>query len=252
MKPAIVFTTFIAALLIFAFWLSVSDEIRAEDELTTQTLHFLHVSEQGLACADCHARSTAIEQETCPTCHDAVDFDELLATFRGTMTTASAPQRLPELIMHHEKHPVEVACQQCHHRFETIGAVPIRENLSMQDCMICHSDRNGPLKCAVCHGTDSPEPPLNHHADFRKNHGIAAASNQQDCALCHQEAYCQDCHEGINLQGRIHPLNFEQTHFLEALGQTQDCLVCHETRQFCVDCHRQRMVLTHPLGYSWA
>ncbi len=97
-----------------------------------------------------------------------------------------------------------------------------------------------------------PAPPADHTQDFRRAHGLKAGVDPLRCSKCHRQSFCQDCHEGENLQGTIHPLNFRQTHGFEALGQVQDCLVCHENREFCTDCHRQSGVINHPLGTGWA
>jgi hypothetical protein len=96
--------------------------------------------------------------------------------------------------------------------------------------------------------------PGDHADDWRRAHGPRAELDHRRCSMCHTQSFCQDCHEGINLQGRIHPLNFVQTHPLEARGQEEDCLTCHQTRQFCLDCHQQpgRRIINHPGGLFWA
>lgn len=138
-------------------------------------------------------------------------------------------------------------------------------------CTDCHGVELTIQKdfCAECHDADEvegllvkfsaqvaeigpPQPPADHTMDFRRAHGASASVDRDYCSRCHREDFCQDCHEGINISGRIHPLNFKATHFFDAQGQEEDCLVCHETRQFCTDCHRRNMVLPHMLGPGWA
>ncbi len=68
---------------------------------------------------------------------------------------------------------------------------------------------------------------------------------------CHQQSFCQDCHEGDNLDRLTHPHNFEFTHALAAQGKERECAVCHTQRSFCIDCHRDNLVLPHNHPSGW-
>lgn len=140
-------------------------------------------------------------------------------------------------------------CEDCHAPHQTIKT---------ETCANCHEpgDVKGYVKKfseqAALPGM-APRP-RDHADDFRRAHGPQAELNPTRCTTCHAQRFCQDCHEGVNLQGNIHPLNFVQTHPFEARGQEEECLTCHQTRQFCEDCHLQpgHRAINHPVGPGWA
>lgn len=139
-----------------------------------------------------------------------------------------------------------MGCKDCHVQ----GQLPKQEV-----CQNCHeaSEVEKLFSTYVINVSQFGAPkPEDHTQDYRRVHGAISATDPANCSVCHEQRFCQDCHEGENIQGAIHPLNFRRTHAFEAAGHEQDCLVCHETREFCVDCHRQNLVLFHPLGPSWA
>ena len=216
------------------------------------TLHAVHVQDQGLGCSDCHTRDSGVQQNACENCHDAVDVKTLLQEFERRVRSARGARLGTALVFDHAAHPADVTCERCHPHAESIERISVFADLQMSVCMDCHEEKNGPLQCSICHGSGVIPPPSDHAQDFRRRHGVAAALEDRRCRMCHEQRYCQDCHEGVNLQGDIHPLNFRQTHTFDAQGKEEDCLVCHESRFFCVDCHRNSLVLRHPLGQFWA
>ncbi|MFZ0390111.1 MAG: hypothetical protein WAN36_06590, partial [Calditrichia bacterium] len=122
----------------------------------------------------------------------------------------------------------------------------------------CHSTRNISNECQTCHLPDEDLMPENHGPDFRHFHGNLAelpkqdAPTEQNCQLCHQTSFCQECHEGENLDRFTHPLNYEFTHSLDARGNVHQCSTCHTDNTFCSDCHVQNGVLPHSHTAGWA
>ncbi|MCX6640381.1 MAG: hypothetical protein NTW14_07870 [bacterium] len=218
------------------------------------TLHQIHVEQGEMTCDDCHARNAQVQKANCSSCHEAGEVDQRYKTFLAEIESAEANEEqerdLPAFS--HDQHPEKVGCQECHQNFQTLGKIPFEVNLSMPICTDCHRSSNGPLECSKCHGPGPITPPLDHLQDWRRVHGAVAQVDPGKCSTCHEESYCQDCHEGSNVTANIHPLNWVQTHSFSAKGQEDDCLVCHQTRDQCVSCHRQRNVQPHPLGSSWA
>lgn len=78
-----------------------------------------------------------------------------------------------------------------------------------------------------------------HPADFARTHREVAASGQMQCAGCHTQHYCTDCHAGQRATRRYHPANFLATHAPQAYGRETNCSSCHSAEAFCRSCHRQ-------------
>lgn len=78
-----------------------------------------------------------------------------------------------------------------------------------------------------------------HAAGFVKIHGATAASGGLQCASCHAQRFCSDCHAGERVTRHYHPANFVSTHAPQAYSRETDCASCHSTEAFCRACHRQ-------------
>lgn len=75
-----------------------------------------------------------------------------------------------------------------------------------------------------------------HGAGYARTHGTEASAQALDCAGCHVQRFCSDCHAGEGRR-RYHPANFVQRHAPEAWGREQDCASCHNPEAFCQSCH---------------
>jgi hypothetical protein len=107
------------------------------------------------------------------------------------------------------------------------------KNSRLDDCKDCH---NG----AAIVG--------NHGGD--REHRLLAQRAGSNCTDCHQQSFCQDCHNGGNLDSglqkslsrtgegmpRGHRSDFLSLHPIKAKDDAQNCYRCHESR-FCSDCH---------------
>jgi hypothetical protein len=78
-----------------------------------------------------------------------------------------------------------------------------------------------------------------HPPGFARAHGTMAASGELQCASCHAQRFCSDCHGGERVTRRYHPNDFVSTHAPQAYGRETDCSSCHSTEVFCRACHRQ-------------
>ena len=78
-----------------------------------------------------------------------------------------------------------------------------------------------------------------HVPGFVERHGIVAASGELQCASCHSQRFCSDCHGGEFVTRRYHPANFVSTHAPQAYEREVDCAKCHSPEAFCRACHRQ-------------
>lgn len=88
--------------------------------------------------------------------------------------------------------------------------------------------------------------PESHSANFAYTHGIALHTDEADCASCHTETFCTDCHVGLTAPIAIHPPGFLSLHGPEALARANDCASCHTTTRFCAECHQQSDLTTVP------
>ena len=107
------------------------------------------------------------------------------------------------------------------------------KNSRLDDCKDCH---NG---AAI----------VGNHGGTRE-HRILADRASNNCADCHQQSFCLDCHNGGNVETSLkkslsrtgetmpttHRSDFISIHPIKAKDDPQSCYRCHEQR-FCSDCH---------------
>ncbi len=182
-----------------------------------------------LRCATCHARAS------CETCHTGTGARDVLrglpnareATAPGVQLRHAPLVGVPDLSL-----VTSVA----------LHTLPPCEP-GRSDC--CHPERSEGSAC-------SPTlPPLQirhdttlrvvrvHAVGFAKAHGAQAASGSAQCASCHAQRFCIDCHAGERVTRRYHVANFVSIHAPQAYRRETDCASCHSIEAFCRDCHRQ-------------
>ncbi|HTI64931.1 MAG TPA: hypothetical protein VL524_15505 [Gemmatimonadaceae bacterium] len=86
--------------------------------------------------------------------------------------------------------------------------------------------------------TDTPRVVRVHPYDFVRAHGPSAATRRLDCAGCHEQRYCTNCHQGTG-QRRYHVYDYVYRHASEAYARETNCTSCHNTEVFCRSCHAQ-------------
>ena len=85
---------------------------------------------------------------------------------------------------------------------------------------------------------DSAQMPADHTADWMRRHGAIAMGQGNDCAVCHAEDDCVDCHvESLDQAYTVHPPNYELVHATDATQGLMDCASCHRLDTFCEACH---------------
>lgn len=227
------------------------------------TLHFdhgLHVADMEMGCTDCHDGITSLgvdgrampDHDVCSACHTEVDDFDACGTCHvnpDEPTTWPAVHGMYEGFAHNIHSDADVSCDQCHGTITEVGQEP--SIIVMNDCQSCHMVQNADLECGICHQGESPQPWDHKLASWHGDHGLEASFGTSDCASCHTQATCDECHQGELLDGKPHPAGWEFNHFVEA-SMGSDCLVCHETRSYCTDCHRAMAPLPHPMGPGFA
>lgn len=102
-------------------------------------------------------------------------------------------------------------------------------------------------ECNDCHKGEGVA--LNHNDDWVRSHRSLASRAGHNCAQCHTQSYCLDCHQGGGINAdlsianfgnnyipRSHRSDFVQIHPMKALDNPQTCYRCHD-QKFCNSCH---------------
>jgi hypothetical protein len=127
--------------------------------------------------------------------------------------------------------------------------------LDQDSCATCHVEGAAEIVpaesvCLECHEQDFvAEVTLpgtkTHGPVWALNHRPFAKGNSYDCAACHQQADCLDCHKAgfADEQGdfsnnliNVHRGEFSVSHPIAARTDPQLCASCHEP-EFCSECH---------------
>lgn len=141
-------------------------------------------------------------------------------------------------------------------------------------CSTCHeagaeSIKPEPKVCLECHEQDFVDqvkfPGLKTHGPvWSMEHRPAAKAGAIDCAACHQQSFCLECHSDAgrademgalgNKMVNVHRSDFEVTHPIAARTDPQLCSSCHEN-SFCTECHDQfapedLAIVSHRRGFT--
>jgi hypothetical protein len=102
-------------------------------------------------------------------------------------------------------------------------------------------------ECNACHKAEGIAP--NHDSDWVRSHRSVAGKSGSNCAQCHDQSYCLDCHKGGGINAdlsaetagrdfapRSHRSDFITLHSLKAQDNPQTCYRCHD-QKYCSQCH---------------
>lgn len=222
--------------------------------------HSLHVFDLEIACADCHITITDSDRaadknipthEECATCHDeAIGGDECGMCHADPENPIPVMNPARRIVFSHKKHLArDIDCAYCHIGVEKRVRLSSENMPLMKTCSTCHDDRKAPFDCSLCHTNPREIRRASHPDGWKHSHKYEATQDEESCKTCHPNTdYCQDCHEGDNLQQTSHLLNYRFTHTLDAKGKERDCMVCHTNQSFCNECHQHEEVM--PLNHS--
>lgn len=231
--------------------------------------HAYHIDDEGLECADCHGDvedsasgldNLLPDMDVCADCHDVEDTDECSSCHMDEEPSQDVLriENYSPLFSHNVHISAELTCESCHEGIEVKESVDPLILPSMIACQDCHETKAVSTTCLTCHSADDSLKPPSHGLDFERIHSDFARSQaltidgEKTCATCHETDYCQECHEGDNLDRLTHPLNWEFTHALEAQSFEVSCQSCHFDQQFCADCHAENLILPHTHTQGWA
>lgn len=267
-------------------------------------INFSHQKHKDLAeCNTCHTTADASERadenlfpkpDVCASCHEEKDIRSYWNLDESVkLADVSLPHKNRHLVFSHKFHltTAKMDCKKCHGILLTaenekeVSGIP-----GMTVCTDCHTNanKNAPiikavpdtsakapgkfvatLACEACHTTLAGLHPKNHrYANFRQDHGKFAmvGGNEQECAACHSQSFCQGCHtpynkvqsvgavknynvpqspnnepidspDRLDIQ-KVHNLTYRFTHGFDARAQSSRCFICHEQESFCTPCHQ--------------
>lgn len=195
--------------------------------------------DMGMDCTTCHAnvQESKVSSdnnipvlEICSQCHDPVPDAELMVPLER------------EVIFSHEIHVQSaLTCTLCH----GLGSEDAEARMQlpgMAVCISCHREQEKTEVCRDCHTRlGSPELiPKDHNRQWIFAHGNEAELEEEYCANCHEQSFCQDCHQGDNIRPRPHRRNWVYTHHIEARKGIWECTDCHDAPNEgrCVSCHK--------------
>ncbi|MBN1350443.1 hypothetical protein JXJ21_13595 [candidate division KSB1 bacterium] len=225
--------------------------------------HKYHQSDVGTSCSDCHARADSSklaqdnllpDMETCFACHDSEG--ECTLCHKDPDNAISYP-RIDKYIAYfpHAIHlKKDAACSNCHQGVEKSDNITEKHLPKMALCVTCHSDIRKDSYCNSCHAAGENLKPGDHlYGKWQELHGIASYCEEKSCQACHTSESCLNCHQGDNLDHKVHALNFINHHGMYSKANKSTCITCHEEQAFCNDCHRQRMVMPRDhAAANWA
>lgn len=102
-------------------------------------------------------------------------------------------------------------------------------------------------ECNDCHKAEGIAP--NHDGDWNRNHRTLARHANNNCAQCHKQSFCLDCHQGGGIDADLSAENFRRDyapkshrsdfitiHPIKAQDNPQTCYRCHD-QKYCNACH---------------
>ena len=102
-------------------------------------------------------------------------------------------------------------------------------------------------ECNSCHKGEGIAP--NHDSDWQRSHRTVAGKGNNNCAECHTQSYCLDCHQGGGINADLsvstfgrdytpksHRSDFINLHPIKAQDNPQTCYRCHD-QKYCNSCH---------------
>ncbi len=232
--------------------------------------HRLHIKDAGMSCPDCHGTVEGSEKaedknlpakDICANCHDVGD-DEKCGICHVDVENPQAFAVIKRnYFFNHKKH-LQYGCDKCHSGIEETEVSLGDKIPSQAHCNSCHNGISASMDCYGCHPSDTRFRPDDHNPSWSREHMVQVRAGGADCAHCHSNNFCQECHEATDLLSTrilpahvytayaptakgeqslvlksVHGLNYRYLHQLDANGKEKDCGTCHESSFYCAECH---------------
>lgn len=151
------------------------------------------------------------------------------------------------ILFSHERHSIRApGCAGCHAYASHPARAAKNTQVAIDTCRDCHK----------AHPADRPHPPgvipdlhvyekQPHPANWIITHKTDGAKTVRNCADCHKDSYCKNCHTKFI----IHSPDWLREHGAEASEDLAPCQVCH-LPEGCADCHNDKLPKSHGPGWS--
>lgn len=227
--------------------------------------HRVHVSEQGVACEQCHGPSEQGRFDepgpgACVRCHEeqtAIEHVQTAIDAQGHRSDGGVARMTDCLTCHgFGPDPDKQAsdCLSCHAQAKgSFPAVAVHADEACTNCHDVHENSVKPIACVTCHKVETDhgghvKGSAAQCLDCHHAHG-AAASARDKCIGCHVD----DRATTVSIAGTTHPKPVVPA---SALRSGHSCLGCHTPHRFerqevkrCEDCHQQKAAL-HGAGHE--
>ena len=215
--------------------------------------HNYHIEDEELTCEECHGGvelSVSVNDHgllplmdgVCADCHeDAVDEDsddsdcELCHTHADDpLTYAAMPSRNGPAFSHVNHLATYEECQSCHSGIDSDDGSEAGYVWKNKDCQSCHEYQK----------------PKSHLVSWKSEHGLVMNDFKADnCSFCHDNNYCDNCHQYEQFTLEIHNSDYLSIHGMEASAGVYECSTCHSREEDCSSCHRSQNVM--PMNHNF-
>lgn len=244
--------------------LAVVQGCKEKDDFVLLVDHAVHVVENEMECADCHASNKAggfvrpghrvcnechddiietkkIEKKTCGVCHREKNLAEI--------PERPAPPDKSRSFVHGAG--LGLKCDDCHTSVKTEKTAWVPPMSRRQIIRIRDRYHAAKRPCEECHLDMDPKvAPANHKRAWVRLHGLRATADPALCSTCHHEETCRECHQST-MPSSHNALWRMKTHGIRASFDRRKCQVCHE-EDFCVACHAETRPRSHVGGWDRA
>ncbi|MBA4250098.1 MAG: cytochrome C [Chlorobiaceae bacterium] len=279
MKIQYIYTGLVILLVGFLANAGINASSKEDEKTNKEIIKFSHAIHKELSdCASCHTNAAASvslndrllpEKSVCATCHDVNDSEDCTKCHFEDVYEPLV-KKSSELIFNHKIHMEDskTTCETCHKGVSEVDYSfhAAEANPSMALCYTCHSGVSVAANdCQTCHTSTVNLIPQDHKSgSFMKTHKFKSTAQNANCAMCHDNSFCESCHAGTTMLdatntatnfytpysphtyvdntkqqniNRVHDFNYRYTHGIDAKGKSAQCQTCHQTETFCVECH---------------
>lgn len=222
--------------------------------------HALHVGQFNLECTLCHNSVMVAENagmpgiRLCKPCHDSFDAkkpaDRRIAAFfdqEGQFKAQHIARQDDEIVFSHLAHlgKYGLSCEDCHGSAGTGEVIPLDSKLTMEECIVCHTESGKRNTCEDCHSVlGRATEPRTHDKDWLRAHGprYLLCDGMPDkggwvnrCEICHSKTDCQSCHKEQMPRNHTNFWRLKGHSLMTSIDRSR-CWTCHRS-DFCDRCH---------------